>query len=245
MSEQIPETTPQRDPSGWRRGRRRWLAVASLALVVGALVIGGTVAAESGTSTTGGGLRDSFLSHLADNLGISRDKLDQAITTSSDQTIDQAVANGDLTQQQGDALKERLANGDLFTFGARHGRPGRALFGHGDGMATIASTLGITTADLRSELQAGSTLEQVITNHGSTVDAVVQSLVNAARTDLDQAVAKGKLTQALADKILSNLPARLTEMIQNGFGHRAGGGHHWQNPDNASPDATPQASPTD
>lgn len=239
MSEQIPEAASE-NGGNRRQGRRRWLTIVSLVMVVGALAIGGTVAAESGSSATGDSLRESFLSRLADNLGISRDKLDQAITTTGDQTIDEAVTNGDLTQQQGDALKQRIADGHFFSFGNRHARIGRALFGHGEGLDTIASTLGITTDELQSELQSGSTLEQIITNHGSSVDTVVQALVAQAKTDLDQAVADGKLTQSQADQLLANLPDRLTQMIQNGFPGPCGpGGNHQTNPNDATPQATP------
>ncbi|HMM41785.1 MAG TPA: hypothetical protein PKA95_07785 [Thermomicrobiales bacterium] len=245
MSDQTPEMSPQGDDGTRRhRPRRRWLTIVSLALVVGALAIGGSVAAESGSSTTGEGLRESFLSRLASNLGISRDTLDQAITTAGNETIDEAVSNGDLTQQQGDALKQRVADGNIFGFGQRHGRIGRALFGHGDGMATIASTLGITTDELRAELQSGATLAEVITNHGSTVDAVVQALVAEAKVDLDQAVANGRLTQSQADEILSALPDRLTQAIENASpGWYGPWGGHETNPNDAPPEPTPQATP--
>ncbi|MEI2616703.1 MAG: hypothetical protein V9F06_03545 [Thermomicrobiales bacterium] len=243
MSEQFPDT-PSRTTGGssWRRGKRRWAAIITLALVIGALVIGGTVAAESGSSTTGsGGLKGTFLTHLADNLGIGRDKLDQAMISAGDQTVDDAVTSGKLTQQQGDAMKKRIANGDFFSFGRHHGRFGRGMFGHGDGMATIASTLGISTDDLKAELKSGSTLEQVITAHGSTVQTVVDALVAQTKTNLTQAVTNGKLTQEQADKILNELPSRLTEMIQNGFSGKnmPFDGNHHGNPNDTTPEATP------
>lgn len=240
MSEQTPEMSPQiSDDSTRRRGKRRWLTIVSLALVVGTLAIGGTVAAESGSSTTGEGLRESFLSRLAGNLGISRDTLDQAITTAGNETVDDAVSNGDLTQQQGDALKQRVTDGTAFAFGKGHGRSGRAMFGHGDGMATIASTLGITTDELHAELQAGATMEEVITGHGSTVETVVDALVAEAKVDLDQAVADGKLTQAQADEMLANLPERMTHMIENGTRCDPRGGDHQRNMDGTSEEASP------
>ncbi len=227
-----------------RPGRRRWLAIASVALLIGALTVGGTVAAESGSPAGDGSLRESFLTRLANNLGIGRDQLDEAITTAGAETIDEAVTSGALTQTQGDALKQRLENGNLFRLNLRHGRIGSGLFGHGDGMATVAATLGISTDDLRAELESGSTLDEVITAHGSSVEAVVDALVAEATVDLDQAVANGTLTQAQADQILANLPDQLTQAIENGFpcGPRMDH-HHSAGPDDASPETT-EATPT-
>ena len=234
-------------PAGQRRPtRRRWFALVLGLMMIGALVIGGTVAAQEGTSDSDSSLGESFLNRLAENLGISRDSLDNAITTAGNETVDQAVTNGDLTQDQGDALKNRIENGHFFSFGRPGGRIGMALFGHGVTLDTVASTLGMSVDDLTTELQSGSTLKEIITEHGSTVDAVVNALVEQATTSLDTAVANGRLTQKQADTILSNLPDRLTQMIENGFSGPCEpfDGGHMPGSDNATPDAEQEASPT-
>ncbi|MCO5177325.1 MAG: YckD family protein [Thermomicrobiales bacterium] len=226
--------------------RRRWLAVVLGLMMIGALVVGGTVAAEEGSSDSNSGLGESFLNRLADNLGISRDSLNDAITTAGNETVDEAVTNGDLTESQGDALKNRIENGHFFSFGRPGARIGMAVFGHGVTLDTVSDTLGMSVDDLTAELQSGSTLEEIITAHGSSVDAIVNALVEQAKSSLDTAVANGRLTQAQADNMLSALPERLTQMIENGFGGDCGprDGGRMPGSDNATPDAEQEASPT-
>ena len=57
-----------------------------------------------------------------------------AMISAGDQTVDDAVTSGKLTQQQGDAMKKRIANGDFFSFGRHHGRFGRAVNRRSDGL---------------------------------------------------------------------------------------------------------------
>ncbi len=62
-----------------------------------------TAAASTASAET------SFLSKLAKNLGIDEAKLTAAIETAQDQTIDEALAAGRITQEQATAMKERRA----------------------------------------------------------------------------------------------------------------------------------------
>lgn len=222
-SDALSEGTLPRKPA--RRSRiPRWIAVGAAALALFVLLIGGTALAQSGTSSTAADLRESFLNRLAQNLGIGRDALDSAIQQSAEQTIDDAVASGKLTQEQGAILKQRIQEGKgLFLFGGRWGL-GPRLPGCGLSLDTVASTLGITTDELRSELASGKTLSQIITEHGKTVDDVVNALVAEAKTKLDQAVADGRLTQEQANQILSTLPDRLKQMIEE----NQLPGRHWR-----------------
>jgi hypothetical protein len=55
---------------------------------------------------------------------------------------------------------------------------------------------------------------------------LVSKLVTAAQSDLAAAVKAGRLTQAQADSLKTDLQARITEMVnRQGFG-RGGHGHH-------------------
>jgi hypothetical protein len=214
-----------------------WLGGGVLGFTLCAALLGGTAFAAS--SATSMNLDQAFIDKLAQNLGISSADLQTKIKESGDATVDDAVANGQLTQDQGDQLKQRFDNGagaGVFDFG-------RAFFGRGCGVGmdidTLASTLGMTTDQLQAQLQAGTSLTDIITKQGKTVDEVVTALVAAQKTTLDQEAAAGRLTQAQEDQILSDLPARLTEMIDNGhFGGRMHG--PWGGPE-TSPNATPDS----
>lgn len=185
--------------------------------MLGAILLGGTAFAQ--TDTDGADLGQSFIDRLAGKLGMSSDELETTIKETQAEVVDDAVANGRLTEEQGAVLKERIESND----GVVRLLPGpRGLGMHAFrqldiNLATIASELGMTTDELRTELASGSTLSEVITAHGSTVDAVVTALVADAETELAEAVANGNLTQERADQILANLPDRLTRMIESGL----------------------------
>lgn len=52
-------------------------------------------------------------SDVAKRLGISQDKLEDAIKEATIARIDAAVAAGDITKEEGDALRERVLSDDL------------------------------------------------------------------------------------------------------------------------------------
>lgn len=89
----------------------------------------------------------------------------------------------------------------------------------------IAQNLGLQPRDVKSELQAGKTLKQVIEEHGSTVDKVVDAVSAKLKTALDQAVANEKITQAQADKILARFKAHVTKAIENQHPNAKGMAH--------------------
>ncbi len=212
---------------------RRWIAGGMLGLALGAVLLGGTALAQSDTEGTD--LGESFIDRLAEKLGMTSDELETAIKETEEDVIDDAVANGRLTEEQGEALKERVESGPgLFRMMPAPSGMGRHVLGNLDiGLSTIASELGMTTDELREELATGATLSDIITDHGSTVEEVVTALVAEAETQMDEAVANGSLTQEQADRMLSNMPERLTQMIENGF---PDGCERWFNNDDATSD---------
>jgi hypothetical protein len=213
-----------------------------------------TPSASASTSTSTSPistLRDLFLDNLAEALGIDRTALDSAIVTAGNTTADEAVANGTLTPQQGDALKERVQSGDFGFLGGRggpgrHGGPG----GHGGGVripgvkdaivAAAAQTLNLTEDELVTQLRGGQTLAQIAEAQGTTEQAVVDAALAAAKTELDAAVANGTVTQAQADAVYTQLQERGANLFFGGRGGR--GRHHEHNGENVP--STPSASPS-
>jgi hypothetical protein len=59
----------------------------------------------------------SFVSHLAGDMGVSEDRLQSSVTRAAHETIDDAVASGDLTKQQANALKSYLAGRSICSLG--------------------------------------------------------------------------------------------------------------------------------
>src|SRR3954447_6775915 len=107
--------------------------------------------------------------------------------------------------------------------GAAAGGPGR---GPGPGSAPIATYLGLTSAQLRTQLQAGKTLAAIATAQGKTVSGLEDAIVADAKTHLDADVTAGKLTAAQEATFLADLKSHVDDMV-NGVAPAGGfgGGH--------------------
>jgi hypothetical protein len=158
-----------------------------------------------------------YLAKLAANLGVTVDALKAANQKTAGQLIDEAVAAGKLTAEQGTQAKARIASGDkgpgLFGFarpgfgGKGHGGPG-GPGGMPGGMpgargpqsgdsqrgpiggpnATAAAAIGIDAATLQSELRAGKSLAEIAAAHGKTRDELKAALVGEQSKKLDELI---------------------------------------------------------
>ena len=205
-------------------------------VVIGAfvaiLVIGAGVAVADGGIT---GDQDAFLNDVAKRLNVTPAALKAAVKGASDDRIDAAVAAGKITKAQGDALKARSAQGGLPFFGG--GPHGGGGFGHhGPGsLDAAAKYLGLTEAELHTQLESGKTLAQIAKDQGKTVDGLKKALTADTKAKLDAAVKAGKLTQAQADDLLARMTDHLDDLVNgtggpgmhvdgDGFGHHGFGG---------------------
>jgi len=66
----------------------------------------------------------AYLQKLAGKLGVSVDALTAAIKATNLEILDEKVASGDLTQEQADAARTRIENGDGPLFGIGGPKPG-------------------------------------------------------------------------------------------------------------------------
>lgn len=214
--------------------KKRTIIVAALCGAL-ALAGAGVVMAQQGGGSGSDGT--SFLDRVAQKLGIDRPKLDQAIKDARSDQIDAAVADGKITQEQADRLKQRLDElpddgvGPGFGFGFGRGFPwagphGRGFgfgLGLGDAKAKLAGFLGISQEQLQDELGAdGASLASVAQAHGKSRDELKAFIQTEAGKSLDAAVAGGKLTQEQADRIEQGLSDHLDALIDakcGGFGH--------------------------
>ncbi len=220
--------------------RKRWLIGGGLAtLALASTITAGSVFAappSTPTATSAQTKVQTFVDRLAQNLGLTSTQVQTGLQKTEDQSVDDAVASGKMTAAQGDAIKQKIDAGQITPFmfgGPGFGMDGR--HGHGgDDMNAIASTLGITATQLQSDLSSGTTLAQEITNHGKTVDEVVTAIITQEKTEMDQAVASGKMTQDQETQRLDTMKQQLTDAINNntfdqgghgGFGDFGGHGH--------------------
>jgi polyhydroxyalkanoate synthesis regulator phasin len=154
----------------------------------------------------------AVVNDAAGQLGVQPQALTDALKKALENRVDAAVADGRLTKEQGDALKQRIESGDapLF-FGPGLGHQGP--LGHFRDLDAAAAYLGLTEAELQAQLEAGKTLAQVATAQGKSVDGLVDALVASAKKHLDDAVAAGRLTQAQEAQVLSDLKQRITDRV--------------------------------
>ncbi len=177
--------------------------------------------------------------NLAKRLGIAADKLTSAEAGAAKDTIDQMVKDGKITQAQATQMESKLGDATKCQFNGK-GLDGN--FGKGNMLkvqkyltaaeAQVAQGLGISSADLTSQLQSGKSLHDVATAH-KVSDTQLKALLNTAiQNEVKQAVTAGDVTQAQADmltKQLASNPMFLDRLInghkgdmQKGMGMGAG-----------------------
>jgi hypothetical protein len=195
-------------------GKRKLAAgvAAALAVAGGGVAIGATQLGSPKEES------QAVVADAAKQLGIEPAKLNDALKKALDNRVDAAVAAGRLSKDQGDELKTRIESGELplFFAGERHGRFGH--FGHpGPRLDVVATYLGLTEDELRTELRNGKTLAQIATAHGKTAEGLVQALYDAKKKRLDAAVSAGRLTQSEEDSLLAGLKQRTTDFVNGRY----------------------------
>lgn len=216
--------------------RRRWLVGGA---VGAALVLAAGVAAVGAQSGDDGG-GSSFLDRVAAKLGIDTPRLEQAIDDARNDQIDQAVQDGDLTEEQAQRLRDRLEGlpGDA-PFGGPFGGPGGGFgskFRHrpdgdlkfgffppglrpGQSREALATFVGITTDQLNAQLAAdGATLATVAEANGKSRDDLKAFIRGEAESALNEAVDGGRLTRERADALLQRLDEHIDRLIDADWG---------------------------
>ncbi len=206
--------------------RRAAIGVVGLAALGGS---GAAVAASHGSPAAPAAQTQAIAADAAGQLGVTTAQLTAAIKQAMTDQIEAQVTAGTLTKAQAAKLEARLAKDDAPLFalgGGPGGRHGGLRGGPGGGPVSFdaaASYIGITTAELRTQLSSGKTLAAIATANGKTADGLKAALTAAATKDLDAAVSAGKLTQAQETKILADLPTRLDHEINEAHTGGPGG----------------------
>jgi hypothetical protein len=185
--------------------------------VAGLAVAGGGAAVAADQLGSPKQENQAVLNDAAQQLGVEPSALSAALKKALENRVDDAVAAGRLTKAQGDELKQRIESGDAPLFAG----PGFHHHGPFGGLDAAATYLGLTDAQLRTQLESGKSLADVAKAQNKSVDGLVQAIVDAAKKKLDAAVAAGRLTQSRADSILADLKSHATDFV-NGTAPRFG-----------------------
>lgn len=191
--------------------RTKLVAGASAALAIAGA--GGAVAADRLTPKAES---QAVLNDAAKQLGVTPDKLNAALTQALKNRLEAAVEDGRLTQEQADAMKQRIDGGALPFFagpGFGRGHSEHRLRGGGGHLTAAATYLGFTVEQLRTALVGGDSLADVAKDKGKSVDGLVTALVADEKKRLADAVADGRLTDAQRDQIESDLQARVKDFV--------------------------------
>lgn len=198
------------------KSRIAGVTAAAVALVGG----GAAIAADRLTPKEAS---DAVVADAAKQLGIEASKLDAALKKALSNRVDAAVEAGQLTEAQGEELKERIAAGEVPLVGVGPGM--KHHFGHRFADLDVAAEyLGVTEEALRTSLREGSTLAEIAEDKGKSVDGLKDALVAAAKADLAEAVEDGRLTAAQQAEIIADLPERIDDLVNGELGLRGGHG---------------------
>ncbi len=149
----------------------------------------------------------NFVSKFAANLGVSQDKVTAALDATKKQMVDEAVQQGKLTQEQADKIAANKGFG-FRGLGFRNGKD-HDFMGKGRNLDNVANVLGITADQLKADLQSGKKIQDMVAEHGMTMDQFQQKIQELRKDAISKAVTDGKLTQDQANKILQKMEQRL------------------------------------
>jgi len=125
--------------------------------------------------------------HLADALGISADELAEAREAAKDAAIEQALADGKITEEQVEMMEAR-----------------QALQSYMEKDEMIAKALGITVDDLGVAKEDGLRIPDLIEELGIEREEFEANLQTIREDTLQQAVEDDVITQEQADQMLEN-----------------------------------------
>lgn len=181
-----------------------------------ALAAGGHANAASATTPTASGYCQLYLDTVSKDLGVSQSQLENANKDALQKVIDQMAADGKLTQAQKakaeQALSKYASNPCVAIQAAAQakqannatGSQAQAISGARAALVTaVAGALNTSTSALQSELSAGKTVSQIITEKGASKSAVDAAYLKAVQAQLAKAVSAGTLSQSQSDMAYS------------------------------------------
>ena len=209
-----------------------WKIVGILALIgiLGMAAVGAVAYAQDDDESSGAfGWATRFKEALAGALGISVDEYDAAVETAQDQVVDEAVAEGWLTEEQAELLRwrmDRAPSGGMPWMGRGLGELGRGMPGGDSLLSVAADEMGMTLTELLTELETEKSIADVAAEKGIDTQVIVDAYLAQVREKVDEAVAEGRITQKQADYQLQRAEERVTARLDDTGLHPLRGGRH-------------------
>jgi hypothetical protein len=192
------------------------------------------------------------IAEVAAEKNVAVDTIVEAVIAARSERLNQLVTDGQLTQEQADAMltlmkanvTERInaewpaggfgrgmmgggrwggmMGGGRWGGGMMGGMMGGGRWG-GPGtspMSTVAEELGLTPAELVTELQAGKSVADVAAEKNVAVDTIVDAVLASRTARLNDLVAKGQLAQEEVDNRLANLRVDVIDWLNQSWGYQ-------------------------
>lgn len=183
------------------------------------------VAGVAGLSLAGGSLAIAAVSPLG-IAGAQEDGTEQSEDRRASGLADilaELVAEGTLTQDQADAVTERVdehrqeRRAEFEERRAEHEAEREAF------AEELAAAAGVTVDELQAARENGDSLADIA---GDNVDAVIDLLVQHQTDRINDAVENGRIDAERAEEALADIEERVTEMVNGEIPPRRGLGHH-------------------
>jgi hypothetical protein len=215
--------------------KRVWkvVGIATLVAILGVAAVGAVAYAQDDGEGYPFDFVGRFKEALADVLGVTVEEYDSAVEQARGQVVDEAMAEGWLTEDQAEMLQwrwEQAPEMGMRGMGRGFDKFGPGMLGRGDNLLSIAAdALDLSLTDLLTELQDGKSIADVASANGVDTQVIIDTYTTQLKENLDEAVKEGRITQNQADYQLERATERVTEQLQNtwegGFrGGRHGGG---------------------
>jgi hypothetical protein len=154
------------------------------------------------------------LAQVAIAKGKSVDGLESALVSALRSKVQAAKAAGKIDAARADRLLQRAPQlVERLVNATPRARATRAKGTRGGLLKAAATYLGVTNAQLVTELRAGKSLAQVATAKGKSIDGLKQALFAALKQKVDAAVDAGRLDAARAQKLLERAPAHIERLV--------------------------------
>jgi hypothetical protein len=205
----------------------RFVRAASLAM--GAVIIGGVAVVAAASATAMIGFRPStpaqanepalmaaearvstqvcsdFMSHFAVEIGKTQAEINAAFQKAIADTLADEVKAGRLTPSQADTIKQRLANRTPCSFGGLQRGGAKLEAFMQQYVAASAAALGITDAQLKTDLRNGQSLSQVAAAQKVSEASFRTKVLATLKPALDKAVTNKRITSTQEQAILTRL----------------------------------------
>ncbi len=202
------------------------IGLAALAFVAAPLTINAVYAQQTGSTsvvTQAVDYSKVFLQKLSGALGIDQAKLETALKTAGNATVDEALKNQDITRTEAERLRQAVQQG---RYGIWEGKPGmrdgngrRDMRGAPGGMRdappimanisqialleSAAKALNLSLIELDKQLRSGQTITSLATTQKVNLETVKTAVLTNLKAQLADAVKAGTITQAQADQIIA------------------------------------------